>query len=810
MTLAFVRAALRLIRFAGLSKVIDNRGGIVHAVEVDGASVPFEMDYDTKTLTVGFDGDLNESYVVCVLQFHFASAPVSLPYDLNEGREVFFEPTLVQGSEFGPEIDTINQSNEAIEGSGTLSLIATDWWRKNFDKLTFENQKCEIYSWSTQLTPSEAYLIFRGKTESRSYGSLVGFKLKDAMTDLRASVVLKTMAEVPGARLAAGDETKLQRMIIGRVRGHLPVNIDAAVDGLYPLPGTIEITGGLKAVTGTGTEFLKHFTVGDKILIRGQRLPVATIVSNIELTIEDAYDGASVMGEAYQIEPSEPKRWMNRIWKVAGHPLRDPRTLTLAGSTVSRLLVADSIDIFAGDEIMVGEYVVTVASVPNRSLINLAESLPVNPSAGTLVVRPCVQNLRIGKTKLRFFRDFVLNPMGALIVLREEAERDAGEVFYSKDTVTFTAASRTVTGSGTKFTEYLRPGHFVRAKGESDFYCEVLEVTSDTQFVLRQPAIATVVDKLEYKTFVLDDDSVISCDVLGRTPDSVPTTPLARTGTHVMRMLLRDILPESEIDLESFDRATPEVGFVIPPGVGDKSTPTYRDLINSINRSVNGVLYQTKDFKLAHRSLNPSTASRLRLTEADCLKATFDSTAKNMVSRVVASHSFREYDFETNDSALLEEVASNVDVELLWKSKKEKRLSTVLIDAAHAKALAWRWAFLLEKSSGRLIVETKLQAIESLVGDVLELSHEKFFERFGGTSKKKIVFIESAKKSGLGVTLECVDLSNSFNRVAFYAADGANSHANSSDDERSVQGFYKDDDGVIDGDDETYFSNLLI
>ncbi len=64
----------------------------------------------------------------------------------------------------------------------------------------------------------------------------------------------------------------------------------------FQLAGTVAITSGSQAVTGTNTRFTEQLKVGDRIVIRGQSYVISTIINDTSLSVSPENRGASVTG----------------------------------------------------------------------------------------------------------------------------------------------------------------------------------------------------------------------------------------------------------------------------------------------------------------------------------------------------------------------------------------------------------------------------------------------------------------------------------------------------------------------------------
>lgn len=787
----------------------------VHSIAEVIAST-FFYDRDNQLLYVRTSDSLhpNSKFITIRTKLFFADASVTLPHDLEDGFEVYFEPSIQSTSQFGVEIDTINQMGEAIEGKGTLNLYNDfNFWPNKFDKLTFENQNCVIYSWNRGLLPIEAKKLFEGKVESKTWSEKnITFRLKDLLSNLRDFIPLSNISEL-NARTEAGLENAKQRMIFGRLFGYKPVNTDEVLDG-YPLTGTVSVNTDSNTVTGTGTVFLTELSPDDRVNLNEVEYTVATVTSNTSFTITSVYSAVNLAGASITVVPDQPKRFINRTWKLAGHALRQPETVVAGGTTVNRLLLQSTRDIFAGDSLYIGELgsgeLVTVKEILNSTTCTLLTSLPAIPSIGTPVLRPCVQDVRLNDLRLEFYRDFEVDAENGTLTLRATAEANSSPIREMVQTVTFAASSRSVTGSG--FETTLRPGDMLRVKGNSAFH-EILSIESDTALTLRTAPDYSGTSNGQYRSYIFSSGDTLSCEILGRTDDDTTSGNLLRKAPDIVEQLLLDAGLSGSIDSNSFTAALDvvpfDVAFAVPDLQEDVQTPTYRDIINRINRSVFGSLIQNGNFKLAYSVIQPKKPiDAIRLRESDILSLNVSTTNENMVKQVVVAYNRREYDYNQKTEAVSYTTRSSNTAEFLLETNREKTFSVYLTNQSDATIYANRWAFLLENATSKLTIQTKLQAIDLDVNDVIDIEDRRLYERFSGTSRRKIVAIESITKSGKDVTIKAVDLSNAFNRVAMITDSNAD-YENSNEETQLYGGYITDEYGMIDNDPVTFGSNLI-
>lgn len=797
--------------------------GTAYTLAADVASVTaskYFLDRSTGTIyirTTGSDNP-NSRFIVVTVQLSLANIPIALPHDLDEGFEVPFEPLIKSTSEFGVTIDTINQTSEAIEGAGSLTLQNDyEFWPANYDKLSFENQRCILYSYNRDLEVADAKLLFKGKVESQTYSKdTISFKLKDQFAELRAPIPLgeiQDLEERTGEDIAKAK----QRMIFGRAFGIRPVNIDQILDG-YPLTGTASITFGSATLTGSGTAFLTELSPDDEVVLLGQAYTVATVASNTSITLTENFNGDDdLSGDTIYVLPDKPKRYANRRFLVAGHALREPVTTIEGGSTVQVLFVDDNSDMYAGDSIYIGPLgsgeVVTIAEVSGHHYIRLATSLANVPSVGTAVRKPAVQNVRIDDTLLVYYRDYTFDAETSILELRDTAEANAGAIRQYNATLDFTSGSRVVTVTGGAVTGVIQPGYML-GRPDVASYHEVLSVDSNTQITLRENADSSLNGTAKYKPLVYDHEStVLTLDCLGRTDDGTPDGALLKTAPSITRALLIDAGLESDIDEGSFtaaeDVAYQEIGIAIPADNNSSNAPAYRDVLNMVNKSVMGSLVQGEDFNFKYHVLEPRKPSTApKFMEADILGFNLNASSENIVKTVIVEYKRKEYDYVSKKDTIQTAQQSNDNANYLIKTDRSKTISTYLVNEADAAIMAARWSFLLRGTQSRLQFSTKLQGATLEIGDIIEIEHRKFFERYGTSSKRKLFMVESVKRNGSMVNIEATDLSSTFNRVACIN-ESSNDWADASDSELLYGGYYTDDYGLIDTDPDSFDTNLI-
>ena len=153
----------------------------VAASEAVLSSGTYFYSYNERKLYVNAVGDgdpINENISI-VYRFHFSSAPLILPYDLDDGYEVEWLPYIDAIGNIGQSLDDENVGI-VLESSSSVSLINQGFFDNIFDTLLFENKAVSFYHWFPITNITESRKIFEGVIESISYATdKVVFNVKD-------------------------------------------------------------------------------------------------------------------------------------------------------------------------------------------------------------------------------------------------------------------------------------------------------------------------------------------------------------------------------------------------------------------------------------------------------------------------------------------------------------------------------------------------------------------------------------------------------------------------------------------------------
>lgn len=748
-----------------------------------------------------------------------STVPIILPYNLEEtGYEVEYLPLIATTSFFGHELDS-EQIGIALEGQGSISLINTDgFWDDKFDLYFWENKPTNIWSWSEDIQISEKKKIYSGFIKGKQYSEQsISFEMADFIIKLRDSISLPVLSDADGT-FPASSIGKPKRRIYGRVAGLRVFPLDNVLDG-FELTGTISIAFGSSALTGVGSLFLDEVSPKDKLtfVVNDETIEfeVKSVNSDTSVTItnDSEFNLTAAIGKCL---PSIPYRKKNRRWLIAGHEIKKIQT-TVTGSTARNRINVGSIENFnVGDVIFVGAEVARIKSLSGIQLV-LRQNLPSTPANGTPVFRYPVQSLNIGVTNYITERDYVLeNNSESFIVFDDLAEFNITKEQPYIGTVTFTNASRELVGVGTQFTSDFKPRDWIRPINTSVWY-EILEVTDDTNMKLRVSYAGGTVSSAGLKKNVsyIDDDAIVTIDCFGKTTDGDELGDWIKTASDVIKDLLGEIDLTSSLDLDSFNLASSDapqtISLKLPLEYNSDNRLSYRECIDLVNKSVFGSLHQNSDFEIAFNIINARKPSEpFIFRDDDIIDWKVDVRSDNIVKEFICSYKHLDADPNTGGPGNSYKSRVNNFVLRFGDTNQTKTQDIYLYDSNEAELITQRYAFINETSGSRITLRTKLNMATKNLNDKIYLNLDRLYYRFGSSAaRRKICLISAIRKNGLEVEVELDDIGNIFNRVATIAPNTANDFSAADDYEKSLNGYFTDNQGIVNNNKNTYRTNLI-
>ena len=811
-------------------KVVDH---FVSFVKRDGLPLESGIDKDTlspeqyffdapnKTIYINVSIDPKFLNISIVYKFFFSNTPIILPFDLDSGIEVEWLPYVQSIGSIGQELDDEN-IGIVLESSSSVDFVNSQFFQGIIDTLIFENQKIDFYSCFGGLPKSEIKRIFSGVVESKEYTpSKTVFRVKDFVYKLRNKVNLGTFSDSDGTI----EESILgtpKRRIYGISKQSKCIPVDCTLDG-YNLTGTISFVLDSDSVIGVGTEFLKELKQNDEIsyIVEGEEIKytVNLISSNTSMTISNKAK-ATVNNVSIKVSPSTPYRFKNRLWHVAGHPLRET-TEPIVDVINARTFVIDAVTEFsAGDvvrvEIPSGYIVTAITRVSGFQLILEQNIFPI-PQVGYTITRFPIKALHYGETLLIPDRDFTLiNSPEAVIELNEFAEFNIAKEIRTSNTLTFNVTNPALrkeisTTASVDLRTIIKPGDWIRAdvQDDADFY-EVHYVEAQKLYITEDySSLAATATKnaIVRKTNNIDESSLILADCYGKEVES----RWAKNAADCVYDLVKSDAGFNDIDLDSFDQAGSDCNFTLSlifPEIGQEA-PTIRSIIELINESVFGSLYGNSSQEIAFSIVNARRPDDMKTIKDTDIISWDVKTTQRIISDVKINY-LPFVDKTSGDNGFTTLTYSNDFVNNNIGIKNTSEKTCYLYNESEALVIAQRIAFYNSLSSSSITINAKANFFNVTVNDRIYIDFDRLYKRYGGSSQLKVGVISGKKVSAYSSTVVMNDLGNIFNRGACIAPDLTPSFTNADDDAKIKHGFIVDSDTWLPDNDEINLGSNLI
>lgn len=739
------------------------------------------------------DSDPKENNLVISYKLFLSDKPYNLPNDLLNGADVEFLPLIKSIGELKFDLD-YEQTGIAIESNSSITLENTDGFFDGiFDVLIFENQAVDFYSWSPQLPLSEAKKIYSGFIKDKAFSeSQISFSLVDQIYQLRNPVVTGVFSASDGD-LDDSDIGTSKRRIYGRVQNLRTIGIDKTLDG-FAVSGNV--TGLVNTLTVSGSNFLQQFSPQDKIKFNLNNTDYEYTVNSVDSdSVVTLSEAITVSFSDYQVvnEPSNPYRFKNRRWFIAGHKLFAFSTTITDVKSRSRFQLASVESLLANDFVIINGQTRQIRRISGNEIV-LLQSLSITPINGDAVDKSPVYDVYFKNKKLVLDRDYTLtNTTEAIIEIDELAEFNiAPQLLNDRFTMTFTASSRTIsTSADVDLKTFLKPRDWIRSDdiNHTDWY-EILSVSEKSLEIRTAYDGTNTTTNFYYKNVdYIQDDSQITVSCLG----------IERSGTWIKTpaQAVKDMIENdaglSNINTTLFNEASIDCPYTLSYIV--ESERQVKEIISEINSSCFGSVYQDTDFNIAFKVLNADKDEDLQeLNDDDILS--FSSKSKNgIISKVTVKYRPFTDLFNGEDSFKVYEF-DNDFVNETTGIKEERVQKVYLYFDNEAETIAQRIAFFNSLTQNVISIKSKLNLILKTVNDKMYISLDRMFKRFGTANRRKIGIINSISKNESGASIEFNDLSGVFSRVPSIAPNTSNDFSDASEDEKTKFGFIVDNDSL--------------
>ena len=135
------------------------------------SSGEFFFDSSDFTLYVRMSDDSSpdDNDTIANYRLFLSSIPYNLPFDLESGEEVHYEPLIQSRSFVKFEIDE-EQKGISLESSYIIRLENTGgFFDEIYDQFIFEEKNVEIFAWSPEILLSDKRKVFSGFIKNKTF-----------------------------------------------------------------------------------------------------------------------------------------------------------------------------------------------------------------------------------------------------------------------------------------------------------------------------------------------------------------------------------------------------------------------------------------------------------------------------------------------------------------------------------------------------------------------------------------------------------------------------------------------------------------
>lgn len=796
---------------------------VAHTTNVSLPAGKFFYNTVTGILYAHFNGSVNPNTIEAIVtyRFFYASGPCTLSYDLtNTGNHVAYEGRILSSPGYNHKIG-IDQDLTSIVGSGNLKLENTDSGLDNkFDTLLYENRDVTIYSWHRDLAFESARVIYRGKITNKTYDSQsVTFTIKDDLFNLEQALPLQPYTDEDNVN----DDIKgrYKRRVYGRVDGLKLQSVDQIGNG-YLITGTVSASAQSATLNGTGTSFLSETSPGDDITIGTQEFTISEVVSDIEITLDNETTFAFI-DQSATLVPEIPTNTKNREFFVAGHACSNLTYTVEDVIQLNRIQLSNTTGLSSGDFI---EFENTerkeIKNIAPGNIVVLRSNIIDEPDIGSVVIRQPIQKV-YKEGKVINSDNFTINNLGSpdnkcTITLADDVEFNLAKATILSFSLTFTNGSRScTTADDVDLRDILSPRDWIRPDDITyTTYYEVLSV-SETSLELRiNFADPTTTEVVQAKLpDYIDDDTILSAEVIGKTTDGEPEGEWIRTAAQMVRDVISSInISDNNVNETSFADAKVDanqtISLALPLNPEDSSV-TAKEAIDLINQSVFGSLTLDNDLKLKYKIIQMDTPEDpIKITDADLIRWSIKTTNGKNFRDSVVRYKHKDVDRITLEPGVSVKTFSSEFIRKYIETSKLKEFDAYLFNESDAEIFAQRQVYYNRVSRSDITLETDLRLENIEIGDVVQLEMKRLYDRLGAeNSKKKLAIVMGKSVTGESVKFELSDIGNLYNSSAIIAPNDTNEYDSATEDEKLKWGFITDSQGIVNNDEDTANTNLI-
>ena len=785
--------------------------------------------YDYSSRTVYFQAALGEnpsnqftvaSFNIAFSEFPYIAPPSDNPLEVK--NEIEYLPLINKVNDFKHELDHVDQIGISFTTKSQISFFYDDFFQEYYDTLSWENKRVRIFLYSREIPFSEKKLLFDGFIEDKSFSeSSVSFSIQDFLGVLNDKVRLNNVSSSDGD-VSDNFIGKAKRRVYGRVAGLRTVSFNQVLSGFLG-QGTITANLGATTINGSGTQFISEVCPEDKLIVEGEEYKVEEVISDTQILLSDELKLPAIAAE-YRIDPEVQsiRTGRNTNQLIAGHPLKLLSTTITAIVQANRFELASTESLMVGDVITIDGQIRTIRRI-SENLVTINQSLPSSPSIGASVIRNPVQGVFANGLSFLAGRDYSFQEISgeSFVQFDELAEFNVVTGQRLPGSATITSGSKIISFSDIEIKARFKARDWLKpASNQISQWLEIDSIDDEagTVKVKQVPSFSFSGQLLHKSISPIGDRTIVTVECFGKTVDNTNSGEAIVTASQAVEDLVLDLGIPYPLNQASFDfshEAAPHLLSLKLPLNYNSESPTYRDAISTINKSVFGSLHYNQNFEVEYNVLTSEKPTELpneELSDSDAIKWSIKSTSKNIL--LAANGRYRHFDADRFSGEQGSKVHRHESLyaKFVVKTTKEDSFDFYLWDTVSGETMTERKVLFSESPQSIISIDGSISLALKAINDRLFIRLERLYKRFGNTEAQgnlKIALISSISKSASGVRIVADDLGNIWNKVANITLDYADDFDVAPDDQKPLNGYITENDDLIDGRQETYRINLI-
>lgn len=785
------------------------------------AAGQFYYDIKTSTLYIRplLDVDPKNTEIIAEYRFFYSDVGINCTWDLQDtSEEVFYDGRIKSAPGYKHKIG-IDQALTSLVGTGTLNLLASDGELDGiFDKIIFENQSVVVYSWNRDLQPSEAKVIYRGRITNKTFNTEdISFTIKDPIFELLEPPANSVYSDSDNVNDSVKGQYK--RQVYGRVDGLRCQSVDQIANG-YNLTGTISADTTQAKLFGTGTQFLNEVLQDDTITVGTQTFTVDKIISNTEIDISDEPDFAFVNQSATNV-PNRGYNNKNRIFLATEHVCTEQTKTVVAVPQLNRVVLSNTDGLFSGDfiEFQSTSERIEIKNIAPNNIVVLRQNVINRPTIGSNAIRRPIQRVYING-KLIPSNKYTINNTGSCgLTLTSDVEFTIAKVKSVNFNLNFTNGSREITytdGGEISLDDTFQAGDWIKPEDVTyTTYYKISYIDGNSIWLTQNFTNPTITDTAKYKSpNYVTDDSIISVDILGKTVNGLANGVWISTVAQVQRDLLSQIAI-TDVNETSFTNGAIDgnqlVSMAIPEDFNSKSLPQVKEVIDKLNKSISSSLTLDNDLKIKFQVLNAFTKDDIQIiTDFDVIDWNIKTVNGKGFNKAVAKYRFSDINPGTLDQGNQIYTFESEFVNRYIETGKVNEIDLYLYNQNEAQISAHRNLYQNRLSQATVTIKSDLRLENTEIGDIVIVDFNRMYKRFGDLEvRKKVMLVVGKTVTGESIEFELSDLGNTFNTSSYITENDANEYILADENERLINGYITDNQGIVEDLEDTAGVHLI-